>query len=538
MTAISGEERQPNGRTPVSPSLWQGVTAVVGGTGINSRAATAATALALFLLFAGLFAYVQYGAAGLAGHDGYYHIKMAYLMRQEGLKPDFVWLPFTILNAGAYYDHHFLYHIYLALFAWVDPAQDGGRALTEGAKIASVILPALAFVAIWWLLRRQEVPWAALWALGLFAVSEAFLYRMSMARAQSASLLVLALGLHWLLQDRHRWLLPLGFLYVWLYNAFPLLLVVAGVYVAAVALTERRFAWQALVYPALGIGLGLLINPYFPQNIAFIIDHIVPKLGESSTRVGNEWYPYETWTLVQNSGYALVAFLLGVLALGWQERRIDRATLVALGLTAVFGLMLFKARRFVEYFPAFVLIFTALAGAPLLRRWQREWSHQPWLLPALMLLLLLWPVASTVKLGREAVGRSLPPDQYAAAALWLHRHAAPGEIIFQTDWDDFPRLFFYNSQNIYTAGLDPTYMELHDAVLFDEWVSLTRGRTEQPSHAIRERFGGSYVFTDHDHKAFLRQAAEDPGLEEVYRDDYAVIFRVLAEEQGEGSSEQ
>ena len=67
---------------------------------------------------------------------------------------------------------------------------------------------------MWWLLRGQGVRWAWLWALGLFAASDAFLFRMSMPRAQSASLLVLALGLHWLLKRRYRLLLPLGFVYV------------------------------------------------------------------------------------------------------------------------------------------------------------------------------------------------------------------------------------------------------------------------------------------------------------------------------------
>ncbi|MEJ2750172.1 MAG: hypothetical protein P8183_20035, partial [Anaerolineae bacterium] len=194
--------------------------------------------LALFSVFITLFAYVQYGTDALAGTDGYYHIKMGYLIRQEGLKPDFPWLPQTILNEGAYYDHHLLYHVYLSLFATTDPGVDGGLALTQSAKIASIILPALAFMAIWWLLRGQKVPWASLWALGLFAASEAFLYRMSMPRAQAASLLVLALGLHWLLQERYWRLLPLGFAYVWFYNAFPLLLVTAVIYVTATLLTE------------------------------------------------------------------------------------------------------------------------------------------------------------------------------------------------------------------------------------------------------------------------------------------------------------
>ena len=61
--------------------------------------------------------------------------------------------------------------------------------------------------------------------------------------------------------------------------------------------------------------------------------------------------------------------MLGALALGWRGRRLDRATLTAFGLCVVFGAMLFKARRFVEYYPAFALILAALAIAPMLADW-------------------------------------------------------------------------------------------------------------------------------------------------------------------------
>jgi hypothetical protein len=195
-----------------------------------------------------------------------------------------------------------------------------------------VLLPSLAFLAVWWLLRGQGVRAPGLWALGLFAVSEAFLYRVSMPRAQSASLLVLALGLHWLLQRRYSALIPLGFVYVWLYNAFPLLPVVAGLYALAAFLTERRIEWKAVAYPMLGIALGLIVNPYFPQDIIFILQHVLPKIGPeaTATAVGNEWYPYETWTLVENSAGALAAFVLGALALAWRGQRPDRRTLTAL----------------------------------------------------------------------------------------------------------------------------------------------------------------------------------------------------------------
>ncbi len=494
------------------------------------------TAVTLLALFIAVFAAIQYATPGLAGNDGYYHIKMAYLIRQEGLTPAFEALPHTILNEEAFYDHHLLYHVYLALFAAVDPALDGGLQLTGGAKMASMLLPALAFLAIWWLLRSQEVPWAAFWAIALFAISEAFLYRMSMPRAQSASLLILVIGLHWLLNERYRLLFPLGFVYVWFYNAFPLLLLVAGVYFIAAWLIDRRIVWGALLYPAAGIGLGLIINPYFPQNISFITGHLLPKVGESATKVGNEWAPYRTWTIVENSGPALAAVVLGALAMGWHKARVDRRTLVAFVLALIFGYMLFKSRRFVEYYPPFALIFLALSVSPLLAKWLADWNERkivkqkPYLgqllLPLVVLVLLAYPLFVTVRDARDLMDNSKPADRYAAAALWLGAHSEPGAIIFQTDWDDFTRLYFYNSDAIYTAGLDPTFMELYDKGLFDQWVEITRGKVENPSGLIRNRFGAQYVFSDTRHDSFLDRAAEDPDLVELYRDDDAVIFAV------------
>ncbi len=489
------------------------------------------TAVLLLFIFITGFAIVQYATPALVGNDGYYHMKMGYLIRTEGLTPDFPYLPYTILKEAAYYDHHLLFHVFLALFATTDPVLDGGLALTQGAKLASIVMPSLAFLAVWWLLRGQKVPYAAVWAIALLAVSEAFLYRMSMPRAQSMSLLLLVLALHWLLQGKYNYLLPLGFVFVWAYNAFPLLIAVAGTYVIATFMLERRFAWQALVYPAIGIALGLIINPYFPQNIDFIVGHLLPKVGESSTPVGNEWSPYRTWTLVENSGVAFMAVLAGILALGWREKRLDKPTLVTLGLMVLFGYMLFESRRFVEYFPPFALIFFALSAAPILREWLAEWEgkrpYLPQLAPIALLLLLAYPLYVGLTDARELVADSSPADRYADATLWLHDNAPDGTMVFQTDWDDFTRLFFYNSNAVYTAGLDPTFMELEDEALFDRWVDITQGRVDAPGAAIRDEFGAAYVFSDLNHDDFMDEAADDPLLHEVYRDEYAVIYQVI-----------
>lgn len=502
--------------------------------------------LLLWVIFSLFLALVQFSTPDLPDNDGFYHIKLAYIMRTEGLKPDFPWLPLSILNSREFYDHHFLFHVALMPFTFGD--------LRLGAKWAAVFFASLAFLSAWNLLKNQRVPYASLWALGLLVVSEAFIYRMSITRAQSLSLAILLLGLDWLLRKKYTSLAFLAFAYVWMYDAFPLLLILAVVYTLSAWLADRRLELRPILYVALGSVLGLVINPYFPHNIVFTYLHILPKLtGATAVRVGNEWYPYETAQLLENSPFALIAFVGGVLALGFSARRMDLRTMVSFCLACLFGLMLFQSRRFIEYFPPFSLVFAAFAWAPLIQKESQKEQEldmntsrlhtnkkkslfsstrlSSWILghlPALVLTVMLVPGAwITLDAARSSLRASKPYDTYAAASAWLATNTPPGERVFQTDWDDFPRLFYYNTHNTYLIGLDPTYMLIYDPDLYDLWVDVTQGLVDQPSTAIREDFGAAYIMSDLRHKAFMEQAAQDPGMQEVFRDEDAVLYQLV-----------
>ena len=114
-------------------------------------------------------------------------------------------------------------------------------------------------------------------------------------------------------------------------------------------------------------------------------------------------------------------------------------------------------------------------------------------------MLLLLAVASSMAVSmnpaRDAIDRSKPYSLYANAAAWLERNSPAGSRVFQTDWDDFPRLFFYNTHNTYLIGLDPTYLHLYDAELYDLWVEITRGDVENPSKVIATTFDSHYIHT-------------------------------------------
>ena len=492
--------------------------------------------LALILLVLSL---LQFSTPNLVGNDGYYHIKIAELMRIESLKPDFPWLPLTILNPGEFSDHHFLFHVLMIPFTLGD--------LVQGAKWASIIFASFAFMCVWWLLRNQRVPYAGLWTLGLLAISEAFLYRMSMPRTQSLSLALLVLGLNFMLQKKYGYLLPLSFLFVWLYDAFPLMVVIAGIYVISLWLVEKELHLQPLVFVLLGVTFGLLINPYFPDNIIFGARHVIPKvLGEADVRVGNEWYPYETDQLLENSPLGLLVFLAGVVALGLRNQRMDTRTAVTLFISIFFGLMLFQSRRFIEYYPPFALIFCAMACSPLISNpWRsyieriqgdrREkdvgevssgWKIADWLPGFLLLVILSSGIFYTGRAARENLSDTRPAGLYSGASQWLVENTPRGTRVFQTDWDDFPRLLFHNSWNTYLIGLDPTFMQIKDPDLFEQWVAITRGEADFPAQDIFYDFAAQYILTDLKHKDFINRAGEDAEIVEVYRDKEAIVYQV------------
>jgi hypothetical protein len=106
--------------------------------------------ITLLLVFLLGMALIQFATPDMPDNDGFYHIKLAWLMRTEGLKPAFPYLPLSILNAKEFYDHHFLFHVALIPFTFGD--------LRAGAKWAAVVFASLAFLAVWYLFHRQRVP--------------------------------------------------------------------------------------------------------------------------------------------------------------------------------------------------------------------------------------------------------------------------------------------------------------------------------------------------------------------------------------------
>lgn len=474
-----------------------------------------------------LLAYIQFASPNIVGNDGYYHIKMAELTLQQGLPLPFPWLPLTILDEQGYSDHHTLLHILQAPFTVF---ADLGLA----SKWAAVALAVFACCVFYFFLVGYEVRYPFVWLLVLFASSPPFLYRLSMARGPSLGLAFQLMAMYLILKRRPVGLGIVAVLFVWAYNAFPLILLLVLIGLLTHYLVNGTVEYPLLLGASIGVACGLVINPYFPQNIFFLWDHIVPKLFvvNYATSVGGEWRPYNSWDFLSLSLGAHLAYGSAIFLTNREEWRRDAPRLFVFLAATLYAVLLFKSRRFVEYYPPVAVLLLAVGARDWLKTLDVRsiaWTDRK--IGGLIAASLLLAVAlqATVQAAWHDIHRLPSSEAYKGGAEWLAYNTPKGARVFHTDWDDFPRLFFFNTHNTYIVGLDPDFMRLKNPHLYERWKDITRGRVRLPAKVIFQTFGCAYAFTDNKHQKFIALADRDPYMKKVYADRWTTVYRVLDE---------
>ena len=487
--------------------------------------------------------------------DGYYHIKWARelwaSMKSNTFPPAFPWLPLTTLNPQNYVDHHLMFHIIQIPFAAIsDPRL--------GAKISSAFFGGLAVLSCYWLLMRYRIRYPLVWLIGLLACSAPFLFRMNMAKAPPLAIIFLVIAIHLFFQRKYTLLLPLALVFTWTYDLFVLLIMATVFWVVTIAITEQRFEWRPLVFVLVGCAAGLIINPYFPKNLLQLAEHMKIKvtMSDFDTKVGSEWYPYDSWEFLGNSAVACMAMFVGYVTFEPSERRRAHYPIFLLLLSTALMIMTARWKRIAEYWPPFAVLFAGFTLQPWLEGYRpyltrlpkeileelkpfldREGMPPPpkekdlrdlvrTIAMAVVALLLSAFLSMNLKATVKEIEQSERHDYYRAGAEWLRANVPPGQIIFNTDWDDFPRLFYYDSSHYYVSGLDPSYLYEKNPDLSRLYDGITLGREEDPGQLIRDKFGARYVFSDNNHHDFFEHARLSGWFDIVYEDTECTIMYI------------
>lgn len=454
----------------------------------SARVARIAIAIAAFAYaLSALLAVPGFMAAG----DSLYHFDVARKIWAGDLAPDpsrsFPWTVFSEWPV----DHYWGFHVLTAPFA-------AFRSSELGMKVAASALFAGFMVVMHVVLVRRRVPFAWVWALAsvLFSSQDWRYLQLRGGVMMAALALAFAESAFFTERTRVRRSLVVGLsaLASISYNGALVLLPLHVAGIAGMAFdrsAEGKGAVRARLFEplltALGLGLGLLVNPYMDRRAStfrFAWFHVLKMGGDAENlfagRENVEFNPFPLAALVREPVWpALLVFVGVAIAILVVRRRrgaaLERDELVYGALTLAFIVLTARAVRLREYAVPLGFIFLALVSRAALRERVRS------ILPGVLFAVLLGGAA----IGQwfktiQRIPRVHPPiDLYAGARPVLEAHAGvPVANIVEGD----SSMLLWEWSGVQAAHtLSPYFIYYRDRALYEDLRTL---RTETREEVI------------------------------------------------------
>ena len=133
-------------------------------------------------------------------------------------------------------------------------------------------------------------------------------------------------------------------------------------------------------------------------------------------------------------------------------------------------------------------------------------------LVAMLLTFIVLPMgfAQQIIMAHEELSHGVRLTRYAGASAWLRGNTPEGSIVFHSDWDDWPMLFFFNDHN--------------------RWATLTRdGTDDDPIGFISKELGSQYVVIEKDHTALQKTVSTNVYTHLEYEDSEVWIYKIGTE---------
>lgn len=490
--------------------------------------------------------WVQLSFDGLLDADSYFHTRAARELDRHGLERTFPQAAFSTWSVR-FADKDLLFHLALIPFQRLSGGAPGPASaaaeedLVTPGKHAAIALTLLFFTSLGGALHAVGArhPW--LWLLLYFLIDLAVLRAFVPVRPGLLGMTLFVIEIALIVRGRARTLALVSWLHGLAHSSFALLpgLVLAAV--AASVLRRELPPWRVLGWGLAGVACSLVLNPYFPNNLAVTwaqtVDVALSVWGSSAIPqelFGSELGAART-DLVLRAFPGLLPAAAGLIAfLAWPERRLTTA---GLGLVLMGGLVLvaaFGSERFFDFlFPVVLLLgarlFAELAAASGWRESMRRSPGAAALRAGALAVSLACGVsnAGLPLLARQVAGGS-PVEALRPGIEHLRREAAPGDLVYHNFWWDFSALYHYRPQGRYVVALDPVFFFNHDAERFRDSVALYRGNAEDSYGVLRDRFGAEWVFlpkAEANRPLFERMRA-DPRFRLAYEDDALIIVRL------------
>jgi hypothetical protein len=430
--------------------------------------------------------------SGLTEPDTLFHFKLAQMILQDGPWVDIPWLPFSVLGERGP-DHQWLWHVALAPFALIaDPV--------HAIAVAAAVTCAAVAVAVHFVARRFDTPLPLVTALLSVSLYASLPERLTRLRSENLACILLVLALVFMARRQRVALFVLSFVFMASYHGAVLLLPMVAVYTLASFMKHRPQPLHNGVAVLAGLTAGLLLSPWFPENIDYLLFHTLFKLGsENADLIGTEWMAPSArhlWVLASSTTFLL---LVSATAFAVSKWRFDRSlqlgeeTVASMLMTALLAAMHLTSYRYGVYYGLFAVLCSALLWRDSQVRISRPAIAIAAGCAAVIGACALFAVKAHAMLEVPVQARTM--TRYARMADHLRTRTAPGDIVYNVTWDSFSYLVWQAPQLRFVAGLDGNYLAYGDPERFRIWYALLQGAPIEGdlSKVLQQTFNTKWV---------------------------------------------
>ena len=433
--------------------------------------------------------------------DAFYHFRHAEIYGSAGaggvFRTDFPWVHHSVISKFSS-DLWYGFHLVIVPFTLLDDP-------ILGMRLAGIFITFMFLISFYAACVYFNIRPVLFWPFFLLFSSAFLLLRLSMLRPQVLSL-GLSLLLLALLATESIWgvffaALVSTFLHL---NLFFVSFLVLAVFAIVKILGEKVFPWRECLALTSGVLVGWLLrpNPGGAAQILYVQLFQVTSekiIGGSPLDFGAELLPLK---LTSDSNYLLftVLLLLSLLYVSWRFFKKDLALssrektilLTAASLSIVFFLISVGfARRAFDFCSGFGVILIGFVFS------RYFYENRPARLVLICAFVVLVPYG--VNRRNEFLFGGWDPYRFESAAKWMAVNSKPGEIVFNARWEYFPELFFWNTKNLYSNGMDPIFQYAYDRDLYRKGYYLLTGEgdpggSKDPYRILKEDFKARYVF--------------------------------------------
>ena len=476
------------------------------------------------LIGAGFFLLLSATPAIPGGDDGYRHVKFAYrLIRGQGVlsQPwDLAWFwPRPV-------DGWFGYHLLLSPFTLLLP-------LIPAAKLfASLVFASLAFV-LFRILYELGAMWRGVWVVLALTGSSMALFRSSLTRPMLLSLVLILAALYYTMRGSTLGVTLVSAAHALSYSMFFLVGFAPGVYFLV---RRNRASLRMLAGSCLGMALGLAASPFFPEDARFDIAQAVYPLTRGPAHYLTMELRPLNWEWIEPARVAIVAFVvaLGIAAWQWRKVKTQERVWLLLAMCAAAVLVSVRVGRMFDLFVPLAVLFAAAVISPWMQTKPRN-RGDVGAGAAVLLLLCAFNVSGTWRGVRKAPD----PEHFRGVSQFLAANR-PGTLVFNTQWEQYQFLYFWNSANTYLIGIDPSFLYYRDRPRYFLWehisndeiatcpaVKCTPGNSRDIPSTVAADFGARTILTAHETNPRVEQALRSAHIPEIYHDQWCSLFEVL-----------